>query len=148
MPATLSVIVITHNERDNILGCLQSVAFADEWVVVDSSSTDGTREIAQGFGARVVNTTDWPGFGPQKNRALAEASGRWVAAMRAACRAGRSAAKASWKRAGLTANSTAVSAPCPVGYWSGTRAALRTLSFEVLATSPSRSPSSGAKAAT
>jgi len=78
MPATLSVIVITHNERDNILGCLQSVAFADEWVVVDSSSTDGTREIAQGFGARVVNTTDWPGFGPQKNRALAEATGRWV----------------------------------------------------------------------
>ena len=77
-PVTLSVIVITHNERDNILGCLQSVGFADEWIVVDSASTDGTREIAEGFGARVVTTPDWPGFGPQKNRALQQARGRWV----------------------------------------------------------------------
>lgn len=78
MPPTLSVIVITRNERDNILGCLQSVAFANEWIVVDCASTDGTREIAEGFGARVIATTDWPGFGPQKNRALAQAAGRWV----------------------------------------------------------------------
>jgi glycosyltransferase involved in cell wall biosynthesis len=78
MPATLSVIVITRNERDNILGCLRSVAFADEWIVVDSSSSDGTAELAREFGARVVNTADWPGFGPQKNRALAEATGAWV----------------------------------------------------------------------
>jgi len=78
MPAQLSVIVITHNERENILACLRSVRFADEWIVVDSNSDDGTCEIAQGFGARVVNTHDWPGFGAQKNRALAQASGRWV----------------------------------------------------------------------
>ncbi|WP_372524535.1 glycosyltransferase family 2 protein [Piscinibacter sp.] len=75
---TLSVIVITRNEAHNIAGCLGSVAFADEWVVVDSGSTDGTREIAQQFGARVVATDDWPGFGAQKNRALAQARGRWV----------------------------------------------------------------------
>jgi glycosyltransferase involved in cell wall biosynthesis len=74
----LSVILITKNERRNILGCLRSVAFADEWIVVDSSSTDDTREIAMRFGARVVKTDDWPGFGPQKNRALALARGRWV----------------------------------------------------------------------
>ena len=78
MSATLSVIVITRNERHNILGCLQSVAFADEWIVVDSGSTDGTIEAAQSFGARVVRTDDWPGFGPQKNRALAQATGEWV----------------------------------------------------------------------
>ena len=54
MPATLSVIVITRNERHNILGCLQSVAFADEWIVVDSGSVDGTPDIARSFGARVV----------------------------------------------------------------------------------------------
>jgi len=74
----LSVILITHNESRNVLACLQSVAFADEWIVVDSGSSDDTRDIAAGFGARVVQTPDWPGFGPQKSRALALARGRWV----------------------------------------------------------------------
>ncbi len=74
----LSVILITHNESRNVLSCLRSVAFADEWIVVDSGSTDYTREIAMSFGARVVKTDDWPGFGVQKNRALALARGRWV----------------------------------------------------------------------
>ncbi len=75
---SLSVTLITRNEGENIAACLQSVAFADEWVVVDSGSTDRTREIAEAFGARVVVTDDWPGFGVQKNRALALARGRWV----------------------------------------------------------------------
>ena len=74
----LSVTLITHNESRHIAACLKSVAFADEWVVVDSGSTDGTREIAESLGARVVKTDDWPGFGVQKNRALALARGRWV----------------------------------------------------------------------
>ena len=74
----LSVILITHNESRNVLACLRSVAFADEWIVVDSGSTDDTREIALSFGAHVVKTDDWPGFGAQKNRALALARGRWV----------------------------------------------------------------------
>lgn len=79
MPAiTLSVTLITRNERANIAECLRSVAFADEWIVVDSGSTDGTREIAESMGATVVTTDDWPGFGPQKNRALALARGEWV----------------------------------------------------------------------
>jgi glycosyltransferase involved in cell wall biosynthesis len=76
--SSLSVIVITKNEAASIEACLASASFADEWVVVDSGSTDGTREIARRFGARVVETDDWPGFGPQKNRALAEARGEWV----------------------------------------------------------------------
>ena len=74
----LSVILITRNERRNIAACLKSVAFADEWIVVDSGSTDATREIAAGLGAQVVQTADWPGFGRQKNRALDHARGRWV----------------------------------------------------------------------
>ena len=76
--ARLSVILITKNEASNIEACLSSVAFADEIVVVDSGSTDGTVEIAQRLGARVEITADWPGFGPQKNRALALARHPWV----------------------------------------------------------------------
>lgn len=77
-PVNLSVVLITHNEAHNVAACLASVAFADEWIVVDSGSTDGTREIAERCGAKVMTTTDWPGFGAQKNRALALAQGRWV----------------------------------------------------------------------
>lgn len=75
---SLSVIIITHNEAHNIGDCLDSVAFADEWIVVDSGSTDATRDIASSKGARVVQTSDWPGFGPQKNRALDLATSAWV----------------------------------------------------------------------
>jgi glycosyltransferase involved in cell wall biosynthesis len=79
MPSpVLSVILITRNEAANVGDCLRSVAFADEWIVVDSGSSDDTRRIAEAFGARVITTGDWPGFGAQKNRALAEARGRWV----------------------------------------------------------------------
>jgi glycosyltransferase involved in cell wall biosynthesis len=74
----LSVIVITRNEAHNIAACLDSVAFADEAIVVDSGSTDGTVALAQARGATVVATDDWPGFGPQKNRALDHAGGEWV----------------------------------------------------------------------
>ncbi len=74
----LSVIVITKNEEAHIQACLESVAFADEIIVVDSGSTDRTVEIARALGAKVTVTSDWPGFGPQKNRALDLASGQWV----------------------------------------------------------------------
>lgn len=74
----LSVIVITRNEEINIGECLASVAFAREIIVVDSGSSDATLAIAQAAGARIVQTGDWPGFGAQKNRALAQASQPWV----------------------------------------------------------------------
>lgn len=74
---TLSVILITKNEAANIRDCLASVAFADEIIVVDSGSTDDTVAIARAMGAKVYEH-DWPGFGPQKNRALAYATGDWV----------------------------------------------------------------------
>ena len=74
----LSVIIITKNEADNLQACLDSVKFANEWIIVDSGSTDATVAIAQANGATVIETADWPGFGPQKNRALDAASGDWV----------------------------------------------------------------------
>jgi glycosyltransferase involved in cell wall biosynthesis len=74
----LSVVLITKNESRHVEACLASVAFADEWIVVDSGSRDGTQAIARRCGAQVIETADWPGFGPQKNRALAAASGDWV----------------------------------------------------------------------
>ena len=75
----LSVIVITKNEAQNLGACLESVAgLADEIVVVDSGSTDATPDIARRHGALLIETPDWPGFGPQKNRALEAASQEWV----------------------------------------------------------------------
>ena len=74
----LSSIIITRNEEANIAACIASVAFADEIIVVDCGSTDRTVDLARSAGARVVTTTDWPGFGPQKNRALAHATRPWV----------------------------------------------------------------------
>lgn len=79
MPAPLlSVIVIARNEAARIEDCLASVAFADEWIVVDSASSDDTAERARRLGAQVFPFADWPGFGAQKQRALDRASGRWV----------------------------------------------------------------------
>jgi glycosyltransferase involved in cell wall biosynthesis len=74
----LSVIIITKNESANIRACLESVAWADEIIVVDSGSTDGTLEIAREFTPHVHVHADWPGFGAQKNRALDYASKDWV----------------------------------------------------------------------
>lgn len=73
----LSVTIITKNEAHRIGRCLASVSFADEIIVLDSGSTDDTVAIARAAGAK-VSVTDWPGFGVQKNRALALATGRWV----------------------------------------------------------------------
>jgi glycosyltransferase involved in cell wall biosynthesis len=74
----LSVIVITKNEEASIGACLASVDWADEIVIVDSGSTDGTVEICRCHKALVHAAADWHGFGPQKNRALALATGEWV----------------------------------------------------------------------
>ncbi len=74
----LSVILITRNEATNIAACLESVAWADEIVVVDSGSSDETVAICERYSAKVQITGDWPGFGPQKNRAVDLATGDWL----------------------------------------------------------------------
>jgi glycosyltransferase involved in cell wall biosynthesis len=74
----LSVVVITKNEAPVIARCLESVAWADEIIVVDSGSTDATIEIARKLGATVHETSDWPGPGPQRNRGLDWSSGDWI----------------------------------------------------------------------
>lgn len=73
----LTVAVITRNEEKNLRRCLESVPFAGEIVVVDSGSTDGTVQVAEEFGARVLDQP-FLGFGRQKNFAVDQARGQWV----------------------------------------------------------------------
>ncbi len=71
------MIVITKDEALNIRACLESVAWANEIIVVDSGSRDDTVAICREFTPHVYGH-DWPGFGAQKNRALDYASREWV----------------------------------------------------------------------
>jgi glycosyltransferase involved in cell wall biosynthesis len=76
---TLSVILITRNEEANLADCLASLeGIAQQIVVVDTNSSDRTLDIAKSYGAVIAQPQDWPGFGPQKNRALDLATGEWV----------------------------------------------------------------------
>jgi hypothetical protein len=73
----LSAVIITKNAATQIGACLASLAFADELLVVDSGSTDGTVEIAKAAGARVLQA-EWLGFGRQKQFAVTHAAHDWV----------------------------------------------------------------------
>ena len=73
----LSVIIVAKNEAHNIVDCVHSCSFADEILVFDSGSIDGTVDLARQAGAKVIET-DWPGYGPQQQRGIAAASGEWV----------------------------------------------------------------------
>jgi glycosyltransferase involved in cell wall biosynthesis len=77
MAEPLSVVVITLNAARQLAPCLQSVAFADDIVIVDAGSTDGTLDIAARHGARVLRQ-DWLGYGPQKQVGVRQARHRWV----------------------------------------------------------------------
>jgi glycosyltransferase involved in cell wall biosynthesis len=90
---SLSVVIITHNEENNIQACLESVSFADEVIVLDSLSTDQTVAIAKDMGALVHQTQDFPGFGEQKNRALDLVTNPWVLSIDADERVGEALAK-------------------------------------------------------
>jgi glycosyltransferase involved in cell wall biosynthesis len=73
----ISAVIITFNEEENIRAACESVAWADEIVVVDSESTDATRDIAVDCGARVI-VNKWPGFAAQKQFATNAATHDWV----------------------------------------------------------------------
>jgi len=74
---TLSIIIAAKNEAHQISQCVRSASFADEILVLDSGSIDGTAEQAQIAGATVIST-DWPGYGPQQQRGINMARSDWV----------------------------------------------------------------------
>ena len=78
IPPRLTIGVLTMNEERRIARCLQSAAFADEVIVVDSGSQDRTMDIAREMGAAVYSHPDWQGFAAQRNRLLAQASGEYI----------------------------------------------------------------------
>lgn len=75
--ATVSAVVLTRNEAECIADCLSRLRWADEILVVDSFSTDNTRELAAAAGAKVL-TRAFTDFSSQYNWALAQAAGDWV----------------------------------------------------------------------
>ena len=74
---TLTVIIAAKNEAHQIKACVNSVAFANEVLVLDSGSSDDTATLAREAGATVHNT-DWPGYGPQQQRGIDLAKSDWV----------------------------------------------------------------------
>ena len=75
---TLTIAVMTLNEAAQIEACLSSARFADQLLVLDSGSTDNTRELARKMDAEVHTSADWQGFAEQRNRMLALSRGDWV----------------------------------------------------------------------
>lgn len=73
----LSVVVLTKNSADKVRNCFESVKWADELIVVDGGSTDGTQEIARGYGARIIDSK-FEGFGEERNKGARAASGDWI----------------------------------------------------------------------
>jgi glycosyltransferase involved in cell wall biosynthesis len=77
MSVGLSACIITYNEAERIEDCIRSLGACDEVLVVDSHSTDATRERARALGARVIER-DWPGYRSQKEFAVRSAAHDWV----------------------------------------------------------------------
>lgn len=74
----LSVVLITKNAHHLLKRTLEAVSWADAVLIVDAGSTDGTRELAESLGAKVLLQTEWKGYGYQKNYALTKAEGDWI----------------------------------------------------------------------
>ena len=75
--ARISVSIITFNDADNLKAAAATVTWADELVVIDTGSTDGTLEVAKSFGARIVQTS-FKSFADVRNLAADSCSHEWV----------------------------------------------------------------------
>jgi glycosyltransferase involved in cell wall biosynthesis len=73
----ISVYIIAFNEAEKIRDCINSVLWADEIIVADSNSTDGTTEIAEELGAKVIHIP-FIGYGDLRNKAIKECNGDWI----------------------------------------------------------------------
>ena len=73
----VSVYIIAYNEVEKIRDCINSVLWADEIIVADSHSTDGTTEIAEKMGAKVVHI-EFDGYGKLRNKAISYCTGDWI----------------------------------------------------------------------
>lgn len=74
----LSVVISAWNEEDKLGRCLKSVAWADERIVVDNSSTDGTAEVAKTHGATIFWRPNNPMLNVNKNFGFTKATGDWI----------------------------------------------------------------------
>lgn len=74
----VSVVLITRNESKRMRQCMDSIRWADELIVVDQNSTDGTPDICREYGAKIFFREMELGFGDQKNFAIAQASMPWI----------------------------------------------------------------------
>ena len=75
---TLCIGILAMNEARRIAACVASASFADQVLVIDSGSTDNTRDIAAAAGAEVHVYAQWEGFATQRNRLLAHVSTRYI----------------------------------------------------------------------
>jgi glycosyltransferase involved in cell wall biosynthesis len=73
----ISVYIIAFNEADKIRDCINSVLWADEIIVADSHSNDGTSEIAKELGAKVIHI-NFNGYGDLRNQAISNCKGEWI----------------------------------------------------------------------
>ena len=78
----LSIVMIVKNEAKNLAISLPALdGLADEIIILDSGSTDNSREIAESYGAKWFVNTDWQGFGRQRQIAQSYATGDWILAL-------------------------------------------------------------------
>lgn len=75
---TLSAVLIVKNEQNSLAACLDTLSWADEIVIVDAGSTDATLQVAKKFTDKIFSEPDWQGYGIQRRRAQAYASGDWI----------------------------------------------------------------------
>lgn len=81
-PYTLSVVMIVKNEAHNLAISLPPlVGLADEIIILDSGSTDNSKQIAEQYNAKWFVNTDWQGFGKQRQIAQSYATGDWILAL-------------------------------------------------------------------